>query len=89
VTAKGRTANGQFAEGNPGGPGNPHAKQLAEYREAALAAVSPEDLREIIAALVCKAKAGDCVAAREVLDRIFGKGGKPLPPYDMLEEFWG
>lgn len=60
-------------QGNPGGPGNPHGRQVAELRRVILEAVTPDDLRAIIAALVKKAKAGDITAAREVLDRCFGK----------------
>ena len=36
-------------------------------------AVTGDDLREIIGALVTKAKAGNVPAAREVLDRLIGK----------------
>jgi hypothetical protein len=37
-----------------------------------LDAVTDDDLRAIVAALVAAAKAGDTVAAREVLDRTIG-----------------
>ena len=52
------------------GPGNPRAKRIAEIRSALIEAVSVEDLREIVAALVRRAKEGDVLAAREVLDRL-------------------
>ena len=35
--------------GNPGGPGNPFARQLAALRQAAMAAITPDDVRAIIA----------------------------------------
>ena len=69
----GRTARGQFAKGNPGGPGNPHAKRVAWLREALLEAVSEDDLRAIARTLVKKAKGGDLPAIRELLNRVIGK----------------
>jgi hypothetical protein len=69
----GRDRQGRFAAGNPGGPGNPYVKRAAEIRTAMMDAVSDDDLRAIVRALVKKAKRGDTVAAREVLDRLIGK----------------
>jgi ferritin-like protein len=46
---------------------------VAELRNALLGAVTPEDVEQIIAAIVKAAKKGDVVAAREVLDRTVGK----------------
>ena len=63
----GRDEQGRFAKGNRGGPGNPNARRSAELREAFLSAVSADDIREIVSAVVAKAKAGDVIAAREVL----------------------
>jgi hypothetical protein len=71
--ANGRDNNGRFAFGNPGGPGNPLGYRTAALRAALLDAVSEDDLREIVTVLVSKAKAGDLVAARELLDRCLGK----------------
>ena len=69
----GRDAFGRFAKGNAGGPGNPYAAQVGRLRRALLDAVTADDLREIIAALINKAREGDTAAAREVLDRCLGK----------------
>ena len=69
----GRDAFGRFAKGNAGGPGNPYAAQVGRLRRALLDAVSSDDLGDIIAALIAKAKEGDTAAAREVLDRCLGK----------------
>lgn len=71
--ANGRDASGKFATGNRGGPGNPHAKQVAKLRKALLDTVTAEDVAEVVRALVAQAKNGDVVAAREVLDRTIGK----------------
>lgn len=74
----GRDAGGRWAKGNRGGPGNPHARRVARLRAELLRAVSPQDLREIVLSLVAKAKAGDILAAREVLDRLFGRPAQAL-----------
>ena len=38
-----------------------------------VAAVTPDDVADIMQALVAQAKAGDIAAARLVLERVFGK----------------
>ena len=69
----GRNPNGQFATGNPGGPGNPHAAQVAALRSALLEAVTPTDIAEVVASLVTQAKAGDIAAAKVLFDRCLGR----------------
>ena len=69
----GRDTQGRFAKGNAGGPGNPHAQQVARLRSALLEGVTPKDLNKIVAKLVKMAKGGNVVAAKEVLDRCLGK----------------
>ena len=59
--------------GNPGGPGNPHARRVADIRRTLMEEVSDDDLRQLVRTLVEKGKGGDVVAAREVLDRLVGK----------------
>ena len=71
--ANGRDASGRFVKGWKGGPGNPHARQVAAIRSVLMSAVSDDDLRVILSALVKRAKAGDVMAAREVLDRLLGR----------------
>jgi hypothetical protein len=68
-----RDPSGRFLPGNPGGPGNPHARQVGRLRSAMLTAVDEGDLRLIVTKLVELAKAGNVIAAREVLDRCLGK----------------
>ena len=69
----GRDARGRFVGGNAGGPGNPHAKKVAKLRSAMLGAVTQKDFREVVKALIQRAKAGDVAAIRELLDRCIGK----------------
>ncbi len=71
--SNGRGAGGRFTKGNPGGPGNPHARHVAKIRSVLMSAVSDDDLVQMVRALVEKAKAGDVMDAREVLDRLLGK----------------
>jgi hypothetical protein len=79
--ADGRAANGRFAKGNRGGPGNPLGKQVAALRSAMLQAVTPDDLRQVVLALLKAAKEGNIAAAKEVLDRCLGR---PIEA-DLLE----
>ncbi len=83
-----RNAQGQFTKGNPGGPGNPYAKQVARVRSLVLEAVGDKDLRAIINALVERAKGGDVAAAREVLNRLMGRPSTAIDPeqYKFQEE---
>lgn len=83
VPAEGRGGGGRFVKGWRGGPGNPMAKRVNDLRMALLAAVTPEDLREVIHALLGKAKRGDVAAIKELLDRCIGR---PLEPGDILEQ---
>ena len=69
----GRDQRGRFSVGNVGGPGNPASKRVAALRTALLASVTPSDIEAILAKLIDAAKAGDTVAAREILDRTIGK----------------
>src|SRR5262249_48282926 len=61
-SANGHEANGRFAKGNPGGPGNPHARKMAALRKAFLDAVTDEDMMEVTRAVLAKAKGGDLAA---------------------------
>lgn len=69
-----RDRQGRFVPGHHApGPGNPFARRTAALRSALLAAVSEKDLKAIVAKLVKLAKAGDVIAAREVLNRCVGR----------------
>lgn len=77
----GRDARGRFAKGNAGGPGAPHARRVAQLRAAMLEAVSEEDLKAVVSAMVKAARGGDVQAARVLLDRLLG----PPVPVDVEE----
>ena len=68
-----RHSNGTFAAGNAGGPGNPYNRRVAALRSALLAAVSEEDLREIVVTLVQGAKRGDMAALKLLLAYTIGR----------------
>ena len=73
----GRDGSGRFAAGNPGGPGNPYASAVSKWRRALSAAVTPQDIQDIVLRLVDKAKAGEAWAIKEVLDRTLGRPKAP------------
>ena len=70
--ANGRGAGGRFAKGNAGGPGNPHARHVARLRLALFKSVQPADLRQVVAALLAQAKAGDVASIKELMQRLLG-----------------
>lgn len=73
-----RDAHGRFLPGHPGGPGNPHAKAVAAWREALFNAITPADVEAVILILKAKARAGESWAVREFLDRVFGKASQTV-----------
>ena len=72
-----RDKQGRFTTNNPGGPGNPHVRRVQRLRTALLKAVSPEDVQEVMAMLLSKAKGGEIAAVRELFQRLFG------PPVEL------
>lgn len=66
-------ARGRFTSGNKAGKGNPYARRAGELRSALFDAVTPEDLRAMIKALIKKGKRGEIPAVRELLNRTLGK----------------
>ena len=71
--SNGRDSRGRFTQGNPGGPGNPNFRRIAEYRASIARACSPEDLEAVIQKLVEQAREGNIPAARVLLDRVVGR----------------
>lgn len=72
----GRGRFGRFTTGNVVGRrgGNPKLKLLSEHQAALRKAVSPEELVEVVRALLDRARQGDTLAGRLLLERY---GGKP------------
>ena len=76
--SNGRDGRGRFTRGNSGGPGNPYAARVGEWRSALVETVTADDLREVIGVLLEKAKAGERWAVCELLDRTLGRSA-PMP----------
>ena len=81
----GRKADGKFAKGNRYGRGRPDMHRLAEYRQTINTAVTPAELKKVIAVLLRKAKQGDLMAVRELLDRTVGKATQAPQTADGLD----
>lgn len=76
--------DGKFAAGNPGGPGNPHAGQVARLRAVMLEAVTPDEMRSVVGKLIELAKGGDLKAIDLLLTRTLGKADSgPLVAVQM------
>src|SRR5262245_64949189 len=74
-----RSPRGQFAPGNPGGPGNPFARHSAALRQAMLSTITPQDMKEVTCALLIRAQAGDIPAIRLFYQYVVGLA---RPAYD-------
>jgi hypothetical protein len=83
-----RDSRGRFGKGNRFGRGNPFARRLAAMREAALAAVSEEQLAELFKALYRKALAGDAGCAKVLLLYLIGKPAAAVDPDTLDLEEW-
>lgn len=77
LATTGRDEAGRFVKGCPPGPGNPGAKAVARFRAAMLEAVTEDDVRAVVRALVEQARGGNVPAIREFLERVVGR--VPLP----------
>lgn len=80
----GRDARGRFAPGNPGGPGNPFARQVAALRQALVNSVTEEDIQEVMQSLKQQAKEGNWQAAKLFLQYVVGKP-QPAPEPDRMD----
>ena len=83
-----RDANGRFAIGNDGGPGNPFARQTAALHSAFLQRATPEDMKAIADKLIEQAKGGNVVAAKLVLQYTIGKPAPAVQPDKLDAEEW-
>jgi len=80
----GRNSKGQFAKGNPGGPGNPYARHVARLRASLIEAVGDDGLKDIVQGMVTAAKGGDVAAAKLLLSYLLGKPVESVEP-DYVE----
>src|SRR5258708_3197283 len=78
------TPPGRFTRGNPGGPGNPFARQVAELGKVMLQAVTPEKMLVIAGAMIERAQKGDVAAAKLLMQYTLGKPAATVEP-DRLE----
>src|ERR1700683_2732856 len=83
-----RSANGRFAKGNPGGPGNPFNRAVAALRCALVAQVTAADLEEVLAVLLIKAKTGDLAAIKLLLAYTIGKPAAGVGPDTLEQQEW-
>jgi hypothetical protein len=67
-----RGVNGRFLVGHKGGPGNPYARRVAEFKNALYSAVSSDDITAIALKLVSNAREGDIPAAKLLLSYAIG-----------------
>src|SRR5215472_5730037 len=79
-----REANGRFAKGNKGGPGNPFARQVAALRQTLLNRATQKDFEEVADELIKKAKTGDVAAIKLLFQYTLGKPA-PSPDPDHLD----
>lgn len=78
-----RKVNGQFAAGNKYGRGNPHAQKVAQLRTALIQAVTPQDMEEIMKALISQCKAGDIASIKLLLPYLVGSIPQPVNPDEI------
>ena len=70
---EGRDSKGRFCKGNPGGPGNPFARQVAQLRQVFVDRVDEDKLEALVDMLLEKALAGDVAATKLVLAYTLGR----------------
>ena len=80
----GHDANGRFTPGNPGGPGNPFARRVAELREVMLECVTDKEMEIIVGALMVQAMAGKLAAIKLLFQYVLGKPPATVEP-DTLD----
>jgi hypothetical protein len=87
-TTTGRDHNGRFSKGNPGGPGNPFARQVAQLRKRLLDRLTGEDLDGIADKLIALAKEGDVPATKLLFTYTLGQPADAVQPDQLDVEEW-
>ncbi len=88
TTKTGRDANGRFAPGNPGGPGNPYTRQTALLRQVVLDELNEVEVRIIVQRLKARAVGGDVQAIKLVLAYAVGKPENAVNPDEVDRLEW-
>jgi hypothetical protein len=83
-TTNDRATSGRFAVGNPGGPGNPLARQTAALRAALVNGVTERDIQDILDILLLNAKGGHLPTIKFLFAYVIGKP-KPVVEPDTLD----
>jgi hypothetical protein len=83
-SATDRATGGRFAVGNPGGPGNPFARQMAALRAALVNGVTERDIQDILNILLLNAKGGHLPTIKFLFAYVIGKP-KPVVEPDLLD----
>jgi hypothetical protein len=86
--ASGRDADGRFAKGNLGGPGNPFARRVAALRQALLRAVTEEDVHDLAGRLLESARGGDLAAMKLLLGYVLGRPAEVVDPDTLDLKEW-
>jgi hypothetical protein len=79
-----RATGGRFAKGNPGGPGNPFARQTAALRAYLINHVTERDIQDILDILLLNAKGGHLPTIKFLFAYVIGKP-KPVVEPDTLD----
>src|SRR5436305_2545478 len=79
----GRDSKGRFCKGNPGGPGNPFARQVAQLRQVFVDRVDEDKLEALVDMLLEKALAGDVAATKLVLAYPLGRPAPVVEPDEL------
>ena len=74
-----RNGNGQFAKGNPGGPGRPPLITERKYLGVTIVACPPETWQAIVEKAVEDAKTGDAKAREWLSSYLLGKPEQTAP----------
>lgn len=83
-----RTAGGQYARGNRGGPGNPFNRQIAAFRTMIVSTTTLDDVREAALKLIEAARQGNLAAIKLFFQYVVGKPTDAVDPDRMdVDEF--
>jgi hypothetical protein len=84
-----RDSQGRFAEGNPGGPGNPYYRRQAHLKRLMLECVTEVDVMSVMRVLLGLARSGDLAAIKLFLEYTVGKPTKEVDPDKAELHEWG